>query len=781
MKNGLLKSLLVGLLGTLTIYGIQRMSLNESKIINIFNYSIRSLSTEREKSEEIKKEICDKARENFLEFYQKEGPDYSYNAKKENKIIVEMIERYAKTKDLFNSDLIKDYLFQNGRFIFFFSLLVLVILMWIPYIICVCCRTCLCIPKKCSDLSKINLIITIFITVIILIVCIVGFTQENSIIHGIFGIGCGILKLKDHLFYGDDYKIKPYWIGLSTIIDSFNGTLNFINDLPQKTNKINEQLTSLNTPIQNFKKNLSNEYKTKNNYKVSNPIPYEDNYSPEYLNKYGPVENEETSLGSIYVEFSGFANNSISILDNIISTINLSSDDRNETTFQLESLKNFMNDSIYTIDDSLIQIVNDYRGYSEKSESLFIILMSIFFALNLLAAIGILCSLFGLVFIGLGKFTLLISWFVIYILMILSIILSIVFGASSTLLQDATFGISYLSNNPQSISFIESQEIKDLVDTCMNGDGIISNISSLGFTNISFENEIIDNIYSLEGDINQAIKNLSSYELISIKATAKEYDIIEKDLKSYCPKLSEALSNIRKYIDYSIEETLVSSDTIIYDDWEIRKSDCPKNYQYLEPKNSIRNLKEENSKYCLVVEEWELDDIINRYNQVKIKESDETSAVQAESYFTSITEFLKNNNELLENLKDKNNEFKEDFRSIINDEKNVLSNIKTTIQPIRNIFEDIVGNNSIFKMLTCKFLKRDLNKILDEMSNSLGDKLGTIGIIFFIIAFSEFILTLFILIFMSRYEEPVIIEDNTKSALAMEMSMRDDSSECVKV
>lgn len=371
--------------------------------------------------------------------------------------------------------------------------------------------------------------------------------------------------------------------------------------------------------------------------------------------------------------------------------------------------------------------------------------------------------------------------------MILSIFLGIFCGVLGTILQDATFGVSYLSQNTSELTFIDNNDVKSLIDTCLNGNGSISELSSLGLSDISFKNEIVDNIYNLENNISQAKNNLSSYEMISIKEVGKVYNNIESNPKNYSVQLNIALNNIRKYIDSSIENSFVSESTPINDAWEIQESDCPKNYKYLSNKAKLRNLKEENGKFCLLIQEWSNEEIKERYKNIQPKDEENPLQNEIENYFSSITLFLADNKELIKSIINKNEEFKKDFKNITNGEISILDDIQNIIKPFRETFEEIVGEDSIFKMLTCGFIKRDINKVLKEMYESLGDDLKSLSSLFAFITFIEFILTFYILIIMSRFEDKKTEdeeeeEDNSsrKESIAVEMSQNSINSECVE-
>ena len=78
---------------------------------------------------------------------------------------------------------------------------------------------------------------------------------------------------------------------------------------------------------------------------------------------------------------------------------------------------------------------------------------------------------------------------------------------------------------------------------------------------------------------------------------------------------------------------------------------------------------------------------------------------------------MDSHNNLKNDIIEKNSEFNNSFINIGKEEIKVLENINGIIKPFREIVEEIVGNGSIFEILNCQFLKRDVNKVLEQLYN----------------------------------------------------------------
>ncbi len=349
--------------------------------------------------------------------------------------------------------------------------------------------------------------------------------------------------------------------------------------------------------------------------------------------------------------------------------------------------------------------------------------------------------------------------------MIVALLMGVVFGVVGTLIQDASYGVSYYIHDTKKLnSLIEEEKVSNLVEICLNGNGSLSESSLI--SNVEFDNDMLDDIYALEKNISASEKELSNYELVSVNEAGKIYSDYEEKLKSNTIQLKNALDSIRKYVDSSVSGSLTSS--AIFDAWEINSKDCPSGYTLISPKK-LRVLVEEFKPSCLVITEWTEEEISTRYSSIQPAEV-KTNALK---YFESITNFMKEHGTFMDGVKNKNEEFKTDFKDITNEEVKILEGVSETIKPIRETFEEIVGDDSIFKMLNCGFLRRDLNKVIEQLYESFGGDLKSSSRLFIAVTIMECILSLFILTLLSRYKDETQMEKDAmarQNGLAMEMT-----------
>jgi NH3-dependent NAD+ synthetase len=367
--------------------------------------------------------------------------------------------------------------------------------------------------------------------------------------------------------------------------------------------------------------------------------------------------------------------------------------------------------------------------------------MNIFFSLNLALTIFFTVSIIILLCCKCGGVLICIAWFFIYIFLLASVALGCALGIASSLVKDASFALKNVMNTIDNINI----EKKDILDTCINGNGSLIFTKSIHF---NFDSNIIDNIYKLESNISEGINSLQTLTFNSTKANGIHYNTILNKPKSQITELSEALKEIKKYINSEDENSKVDSSTPIYDTWEVNKEDCGEDY-YPHQK-SLRNLLEENEKkyQCLVITEWTIEEIQERYSAIKSKEEGIIISDIAKQYHNSINNFMKDNKDLINNIIDKNEEFDSSMNNIKESEIGLLNNTREVITPFREIYNKAVDKGSIFGIMNCKFINRDLNKVVETLYKDIGDTFRSTSNIFLGIAGCELLITIFVLIIM---------------------------------
>ena len=381
-----------------------------------------------------------------------------------------------------------------------------------------------------------------------------------------------------------------------------------------------------------------------------------------------------------------------------------------------------------------------YDDYLDTVDSYSRNYMNLLFSIDLLIVLVIGVSLILLLLCKCGKCTLCVSWVFLYLLMLFSFLLGAVFGIVGSFIQEISGCAIETIKDLKSIDKVDDN-VKNLVDICLNGNGSLAQSSLIP---LDYNTEIIDSIYSLEVKINEGISSIEKYSPTSIKVNEEQYNEISERPKPYVIELQQALTQLQKFTDISKGDSYISSSTPISDEWEINEKDCVYTYS---PRKQTRRLSEEN-QICLLLKEWSMKDIAERYKNIKL--TDNTNITQhIEKYYNSINSFITSNNELLTSIKEQNKVFNNSFTNIGKEEIKILNGIKGIILPFRDSYREIVGDKSIFEMLNCNFLKRDVNKVVEVLYDSFGSSFQVTATLFIMISCYELAITLIVLIIIA--------------------------------
>ena len=741
MKSRIYKGFLCSFIATLTIYAILKSDILEKFHFSEF-LSLRLLAAEA--TDESINKMCSKSSLNLVEFYKTTPPDYDYNVPTGSKTLNKIAEGFLKGSASFEPSIIKDYFFENGVTIFVLVLFIFLIIFWIPFCACICCKGCLCVPQILLKYIKFIFIGCLVICLVICIVCIIGFAQNSSILSGIYGFGCTFLKLTRHLIYGDEYTLKkPYWSGLTPILDKFEQTQENISDLFNKTVNLKNDLVEINALFDNLEQNLEIEFSIRNETLLENPEPEKEQFFPiKYIDEYGPPNNVSTTLGLIYDNLTIFEPYTLGRLGGVLEIVSLD----NETTHTIvNSIGNFMDivdENINEIDRKIANVLGDVDEAIDDINSFSRKAMNTMFGINLGLIILIIVSLVLIYFYKFGHCILCCSWTFLYIFMLLSIIIGALFLVLGLFLQNLSYGLSNIIKDIRKID--KDSKVFEAIDVCFNGDGLLYKTFASEDLNIS----LIDKIYNIENSISKDINEINKYEFIAIKKAEEKYDDFKNYPKKYIDELVFSLDNVKKYIDGSWNETYVSEDSEFYDEWELNKEDCNEEYEYLSPSSNMRRLITTN-KLCLVITEWDESEIQERYSTIKSKD-DSDIFIEIMKYYNSIMKFDESKELLIDSIKKENQKFNESLNSIKEKAISMLTTIINIVQPLRKSFADIVGEGSIFEILNCSFLRRDFNKLMQVLYEEFGKTFRKTSDLFFTICVFQIVMTLLILIIIAH-------------------------------
>ena len=334
--------------------------------------------------DEMMHDMCGKSSDDLESFYKDQEPIYDFQPEGKSQIINDLFIKLVNGSKSFElgKDEILGYLKENIFFIVIAVLLGLLIVLWIPFIICVSTKRCCCVSEGCSGNINVFLILTIIASGGVIFCSIIGYTKNTNILHGIFGLGCSILKMENHIVKGDEYnKVKPYWLGLSYIVDKLKLTEKEISKISGRYDDIYADLEETDGLFDKIKGELDEEWSDKQNKKISNPNKEGEMFTPNYIYYYGPTDNENTNLGLINSELSIYREYSINKLRDMINVINIK-DKAGEISGSINKTTTEINKTVTNLENSIVNSISDYYDQFDEIDSIVRKIMNIFLSLN---------------------------------------------------------------------------------------------------------------------------------------------------------------------------------------------------------------------------------------------------------------------------------------------------------------------------------------------------------------------------------------------------------------
>ena len=385
---------------------------------------------------------------------------------------------------------IKDY---YSRIAFLFVIIVLDIIFiffWISYCICCCCNSC-CFNSESSSSNAcrviffiISIIFNLFVIIfsIILLILVATFNRKIN------GAACSTLTLVDHFRdgLGNSYpKITTNrWAGISGLIQILE------EDKTKFNNVVND--TDLNQKI---------------TYAISN---------------YSNIKNDTCGIKKVVTSEDDLrdANNSTSQLVDSFNNI-----DYNE---QINNLKNSYEEFTSTENEACKNVYKAFHDYINKYVKK---ISYIFFIITLI--VGSLGFLFLIIYYisksEVFRIIYIIIWNISMLLMIITLLLSIVFGLFGFVVHDGKAIIQYIFSinnldNKDPLFINSNSYVANLINTCVNGDG--------EFLNVIQEDEEIKNKVN---DLNQNIDkyNNTLNRLIDLNCANEELEVQNSIIEAY--------------------------------------------------------------------------------------------------------------------------------------------------------------------------------------------------------------------------------------------------------
>lgn len=410
IKNKKCQIILFSLIFTLVIFTINKNSKFSINSLGKQSFNFRSLFSVEEVNER-----CKKTTNEFLEKYK--GDYYNSIQKydglsKYQKVLKEMIENKEYSKN------IKKYLPRIVMYFIFLIVDILLIIVWILFCGCCCCNK----NKKSSSsvCGKCSFIIYLIFSLLVILLCVLGYFLSPCFNKSINGVVCSLYKLVFHFLDGtkDDFP-SSNWKGvngLKELLDKFQNTSLKIDSLNRQNEGVCGSDENHYCELYN---NIVDKIKTENNN--------------DFMNQ---LENARNEIDTISDTFKTFKDEKLDNIEKIMEKV--------DKYFKLCFIALFS-----------VILLFCFLG---------VLALIIYFTCN--------CECISCLYH--------IVWNIEMIVIILTLLAGICFGIIGVVSKDSIqillYAKSYENLNQEKPLLLDiDEEIKDKINICFNGDGSLKN------------------------------------------------------------------------------------------------------------------------------------------------------------------------------------------------------------------------------------------------------------------------------------------------------------------
>ena len=532
--------------------------------------------------------------------------------------------------------------------------------------------------------------------------------------------------------------------------DSWKG-FSILNDLLTETLSAKSNMTAISYENYDFtaeaaslEQKIKEEYNNKRMSNVHSPNPLEqfESYAPEYIVKLGAVDDENSFYGAIIKEIDkiGQYTNMLSIYQNNVNKIITSSDIDTVITKAKSDLSS-MDESLSVFYDN---IINDWINYTEhindKLTTCLYLFSSLLIFFTLFAIISIILFLTKFnTESSFKRFDILFRS--IYIILFLLTACTFAIGGFYGLLSKVSLDIISMVEYTFSIDNIENSSIliekesegNKVLNFCVNNNGDLATLFKIN----DIPYRYIDTLYLSKKEIKELNEISLSYHdyfdsIKSLEDTINDYlnNKVYQDAKPYIDELN-------RYTNWNSEGTYLDSSAFeakyLKDIWVLRVEDCDDDYPYTSINSNDEILSK--SQNCFLIEEWsdESVKIEQRYSgYTSSKGHYQTVSAAVEAYTHSLDQYHRDSITLLNDIKTSTEVLQNKGTEMTKAFKQSVSNSNNALDMISNVYEPIIGNNTIASIMNCSIMRKYLNMLYYQLDNEFNSKSKTLYIILII-------------------------------------------------
>ena len=568
---------------------------------------------------------------------------------------------------------------------------------------------------------------------------------------------CSLYQFTEHSLNGISLKEEnntyPIFSGYSTMVEILTNTSNSISSLINTFSSLfpkYSDIVSLDEEIIEKIQEYSDTYMA---IQIDSPHPYQQDsrLTLTYQNLYGPYTDPISMLGEFYLNYTENMHLFVQYLKNIYTDLNninvfknLISNDIITANGKIELLHD-LNNIVYNVINKNYGKIKDFISKFLKL-LLFIILGLIIFE-SLIMIIFLTCFVsnkepttcnyyFRIGFIIFWNFLFILITFLFILSGLICYFYTVNRGIVSTLnymYSEEYMGDETNQNNIFLETITKNSYLPSYFQKCLNSEENTSSniayifnihISNLNYINLLYKDYI--NFHSYYSNLEKDIENLEKLkeyneilkkyiEDMSLSTTSKLHG--EKDV-------SNVLKLLNQYTDVSYEGAKqIQCVTQTKDRWVTNKNNCPSGYTYINSENEYS----EGGFYCLVIDEWTINDHTLRYEGACKTYNNENTDDISTQYFIFLKRFYDNNKNLLNNLINGNTYLYNTFNQLINNVKIEFTSDDSILQDFLQGYIEYNGledlSASIFDMFDCSILRYDLIDFYDLSKNHFEKKI----------------------------------------------------------
>lgn len=210
-------------------------------------------------------------------------------------------------------------------FLVFAAFAIVTIISWLFYCIC-CCKPCCCCKVATKDdkwcsWKGISFIFMITALAGITAICIIGWIFSAKLPDKIDELECSLMRFYTDIKEGETKTTTPKWTGISGALKTMEDLRDALTTVYQNSQNSFSNTEDVRNTRTGYYALLDKKYSEKSSVTVSNPNPKTSSANPSvtptFIKKWGPKEDESSTIGLLKTEYDTVIYGSTTLLDDL--------------------------------------------------------------------------------------------------------------------------------------------------------------------------------------------------------------------------------------------------------------------------------------------------------------------------------------------------------------------------------------------------------------------------------------------------------------------------------